>query len=84
MTGLIDGSITYNPEPLERPAPGNACMLFPAKRGRHSGSLRGTIFERNGRSPISVRSDIVPGGIFPDYELPDQTGKLLRFRLLKA
>ncbi len=23
MTGLIDGSITYNPEPLERPAPGN-------------------------------------------------------------
>ena len=23
MTGLIDGSITYNPEPPERPAPGN-------------------------------------------------------------
>jgi ferredoxin-NADP reductase/MOSC domain-containing protein YiiM len=23
MTDLIDGSITYNPEPLERPAPGN-------------------------------------------------------------
>jgi ferredoxin-NADP reductase/MOSC domain-containing protein YiiM len=23
MTGLIGGSITYNPEPLERPAPGN-------------------------------------------------------------
>jgi ferredoxin-NADP reductase/MOSC domain-containing protein YiiM len=23
ITGLIDGSITYNPEPLERPAPGN-------------------------------------------------------------
>jgi ferredoxin-NADP reductase/MOSC domain-containing protein YiiM len=23
MTGLIDGSIIYNPEPLERPAPGN-------------------------------------------------------------
>ncbi|MFZ1159757.1 MAG: MOSC and FAD-binding oxidoreductase domain-containing protein [Candidatus Sulfotelmatobacter sp.] len=23
MTGLIDGSITYNPEPLEKPAPGN-------------------------------------------------------------
>jgi ferredoxin-NADP reductase/MOSC domain-containing protein YiiM len=23
MTGLIDGSIVYNPEPLERPAPGN-------------------------------------------------------------
>jgi peroxiredoxin len=31
------------------------------------------IFERNGRSPI-MRSDIVPGGIFPNYELPDHTG----------
>jgi ferredoxin-NADP reductase/MOSC domain-containing protein YiiM len=26
MTGLIGGSITYNPEPLERPAPGNMLM----------------------------------------------------------
>jgi len=26
MTGLIDGSITYNPEPLEAPAPGNALV----------------------------------------------------------
>jgi len=26
MTGLIAGSITYNPEPLERPAPGNALV----------------------------------------------------------
>ena len=26
MTGLIDGSITYNPEPLERPAPGNLLL----------------------------------------------------------
>jgi ferredoxin-NADP reductase/MOSC domain-containing protein YiiM len=26
MTGLIDGSITYNPEPLERPASGNALV----------------------------------------------------------
>ena len=24
MTGLIDGSIAYEPEPLEKPAPGNA------------------------------------------------------------
>ena len=23
-----------------------------------------------------MRSDIVPGGIFPDYELPDQTSTL--------
>jgi len=23
MTGLISGSVTYNPEPLEKPAPGN-------------------------------------------------------------
>ena len=31
MTGLIDGSITYNPEPLERPAPGNVlvCCSLP-------------------------------------------------------
>jgi ferredoxin-NADP reductase len=26
MTGLIDGSITYNPEPLEAPAPGNTLI----------------------------------------------------------
>jgi ferredoxin-NADP reductase/MOSC domain-containing protein YiiM len=26
MTGLISGSIIYNPEPLERPAPGNALV----------------------------------------------------------
>jgi ferredoxin-NADP reductase/MOSC domain-containing protein YiiM len=26
MTGLIDGSITYNPEPLERPASGNVLV----------------------------------------------------------
>ena len=26
MTGLIDGSIAYNPEPLERPAPGNVLV----------------------------------------------------------
>ena len=26
MTGLIGGSITYNPEPLERPAPGNVLV----------------------------------------------------------
>jgi ferredoxin-NADP reductase len=26
MTGLIDGSLTYNPEPLERPAPGNVLV----------------------------------------------------------
>ncbi|MGC1781795.1 MAG: 2Fe-2S iron-sulfur cluster-binding protein [Acidobacteriaceae bacterium] len=26
MTDLIDGSITYNPEPLERPAAGNVLI----------------------------------------------------------
>jgi ferredoxin len=26
LTGLIDGSITYNPEPLERPASGNVLV----------------------------------------------------------
>jgi ferredoxin-NADP reductase len=26
MTGLIDGSIAYNPEPLERPVPGNVLI----------------------------------------------------------
>ena len=25
-----------------------------------------------------MRSDIVPGGVFPDYELPDHTGRLRR------
>ena len=33
MTGLIGGSVTYNPEPLERPAPGNVlvCCAQPDK-----------------------------------------------------
>ena len=26
MTGLIGGSVRYNPEPLERPAPGNVLV----------------------------------------------------------
>jgi ferredoxin-NADP reductase len=26
MTGLIDGAVAYNPEPLERPAPGNVLL----------------------------------------------------------
>lgn len=26
ITGLINGSVTYDPEPLERPAPGNLLM----------------------------------------------------------
>jgi hypothetical protein len=26
MTGLIDGAIIYNPEPLEKPAPGNVLV----------------------------------------------------------
>ncbi len=26
MTGLIEGSVTYNPEPLEKPAPGNVLV----------------------------------------------------------
>jgi hypothetical protein len=28
MTGLIGGSIGYNPEPLERPAPGNVLVCY--------------------------------------------------------
>jgi ferredoxin len=28
MIGLIAGSIAYNPEPLERPAPGNLLVCF--------------------------------------------------------
>src|SRR5208283_2552657 len=40
-------------------------------------------FKRNGRSPI-MRSDIVPGGIFPDYELPDHTGKVRKLSELQG
>ncbi len=69
ITGLIGGSITYNPEPLERPAPGEICSCAVPSQKRVSL----WIFEGSGRSSI-MRSDIVPGGIFPDYELPDQTG----------
>jgi hypothetical protein len=31
-----------------------------------------------------VRSDIVPGGIFPDYELPDHTGKVRKLSELQG
>src|SRR4026208_1841034 len=31
-----------------------------------------------------MRADIVPGGIFPDYELPDHTGKLRKLNELQG
>jgi|SRR5580704_2700842 peroxiredoxin len=31
-----------------------------------------------------MRPDIVPGGVFPDYELPDQTGTLRRLSGLQG
>jgi peroxiredoxin len=31
-----------------------------------------------------MRSDIVPGGIFPDYELPDHTGELRKLSELQG
>jgi peroxiredoxin len=31
-----------------------------------------------------MRSDIVPGGIFPDYELPDHTSKLRKLSELQG
>jgi len=31
-----------------------------------------------------MRSDIVPGGIFPDYELPDHTGTLRKLSELQG
>ncbi len=31
-----------------------------------------------------MRSDIVPGGAFPDYELPDQNGTLRRLSELQG
>src|SRR5947209_14285406 len=33
---------------------------------------------------FSMRSDIVPGSVFPDYELPDQTGTLRRLSELQG
>jgi ferredoxin-NADP reductase/MOSC domain-containing protein YiiM/ferredoxin len=45
MTGLIGGSITYQPEPLERPAPGNVLVLLAARcqcRSRSLKAQRGT------------------------------------------
>src|SRR5262249_39633191 len=41
------------------------------------------ICDRNERSPI-VRSDIVPGGVFPDYEPPDHTGKVRKLSELQG
>jgi hypothetical protein len=40
-------------------------------------------FERNERSPI-MRPDIVPGGIFPNYELPDHTGTVRKLSELQG
>ena len=40
-------------------------------------------FDRNRRRLI-MRSDIVPGGIFPDYELPDHTGELRKLSKLQG
>jgi peroxiredoxin len=31
-----------------------------------------------------MRSDIVPGGSFPDYELPDHTGKVRKLSELQG
>ena len=31
-----------------------------------------------------MRSDIVPGGVFPDYELPDHTGDLRKLSALQG
>jgi peroxiredoxin len=31
-----------------------------------------------------MRSDIVPGGAFPDYELPDHTGNLRKLSELRG
>ena len=31
-----------------------------------------------------MRSDIVPGGVFPDYELPDHTNKMRRLTDLQG
>ena len=31
-----------------------------------------------------MRSDIVPGGIFPNYELPDHTGNLRKLSELQG
>ena len=63
------GSIVYNPEPLESPAPGNVPLCCSQPSAGVS-----WIFERHRRSQ-TMRADIVPGGIFPDYELPNHTGK---------
>src|SRR5205814_4938351 len=40
-------------------------------RNRHT---EGCIFERE-KGGTHMRSDIVPGAVFPDYELPDHTAK---------
>jgi peroxiredoxin len=40
-------------------------------------------FEKNERSPI-MRPDIVPGGISPNYELPDHTGTVRKLGELQG
>src|SRR5262249_52985299 len=41
MTGLIAGSISYDPEPLERPAPGNVLVCCSqTNRGCYCGTVR--------------------------------------------
>jgi peroxiredoxin len=77
MTGLIAGSIVHNPEPLEKPATGNV-LAVPIQARTSLWTSK-----RNGGVQV-MRSEIMPGGIFPDYELPDHTGKACKLSELQS
>src|SRR3954451_6599096 len=72
--GVVGCDATWAIDPLHtwgqsRPGRGYHCQRHP--------------YITNRRSP-TMRSDIVPGGAFPDYELPDHTCTLRRLSELQG
>src|SRR5262245_11821078 len=55
-----------------RPSRARSCAsLVACLRKMHVG-CRATYFSV---VEVAMRADVIPGAVFPDYELPDQTGK---------
>src|SRR6185295_3750267 len=62
-----------------RGSPAANCCL----KGRRSFTIEfqsGDVYRRSS----TMRSDIVPGGAFPDYQLPDHTGNLRKLSELQG
>ena len=56
----------------------------PVGAGRRAGRDRGLPITRIAMRGVAVRADIVPGAVFPDYELKHHTGQLVRLSTLQG